>query len=160
MRTAKLIPALALAAALTVPAASAAPANASAVSTSCRVEFYDLDAINVAESDGQDELRLRVDGYLYPTGNDWVPMQAGDDADPDDFDDVGVTAGTTGIVSFSLREVTPPAAGSGTSLGYIYAYNSTCATLTRGETYTFVERITGTDETYYAYDIKVRMTGL
>jgi hypothetical protein len=158
MRSAKLIPALALAAALAVPVASAAPTNASAASTSCRVEFYDLDAINVDESDGQDELRLLVDSYLYPNG--WVPMRAGDDADPKDFDNVSTTVGTTGLVSFSLREVTPPFVSSGTGLGYIYAYGATCATLTRGQTYTFVQRITGTDESYYSYDIKLLMIGL
>ncbi|MCK2218611.1 hypothetical protein MF672_033165 [Actinomadura sp. ATCC 31491] len=158
MRPTRLIPALAAAAALTVPAATAAPALASAASTSCRVEFYDLDAVNVDEADGQDELRLLVDSYLYPNG--WVPMRAGDDADPGDFDDVSTTVGTTGLVSFALREVTPPVVSSGTGLGYIYAYGATCATLTPGQTYVFTKRITGTDETYYAYDIKLRMVGL
>ena len=160
MRSHKLVPALALAAALIAPAAlAAAPsASASARATSCRVEFYDLDANNVDESDGKDELRLLVDNYLYPNG--WVNMRAGDDADPSDFNNVSTTVGTTGLVSFSLREVAPPVVANGVGLGAVYAYGATCATLSYGQVYTVTERLTGTDETYYSYDIKLRMTGL
>ncbi|MFG1685384.1 hypothetical protein ACGFNP_34845 [Nonomuraea sp. NPDC049269] len=159
LRSHKLLAALALTTVLSAPAVLAAvpAANASATASSCRVEFYDLDAINVSESDGKDELRLKVDGYLWPAG--WVNMREGDDADPAHFSNVSTTVSGNTIKSFSLREVTPPAVGSGTSLGSISAYGGTCQTLDRGEVYLYEEDLTGTLETPYWYVMKLRMIG-
>jgi len=151
--------ALALSAVLSAPAVlvAAPAATASTAATSCRVEFYDLDAIDVAESDGKDELRLKVDGYLWPAG--WVNMREGDDADPGHFSNVTATVSGNGTESFSLREVTPPAVGSGVSLGSITAYGGTCQMLDVGEIYPYTQNLVGTYETPYWYVMKLRMIG-
>ncbi|RJL32084.1 hypothetical protein [Bailinhaonella thermotolerans] len=158
MRSSKVVSVLALVAALVGTVASAPAAGAAARSTTCRVTLYDLDAVNVGESDGRDEFQLLVDSYFYPNG--WVGMRARDDADPVHFDNVSTTIGTTGIESFALREVTPPILGSGTSYGAISAYGGTCATLSRGQDHIYREILSGYDETYYEYEIAIKMTGL
>jgi hypothetical protein len=160
MRSHRLIPVLALAAGLTVPAAlAAAPsANASALATSCRVEMYDLDSNSVDEADGTDELRIEVGSNLYPAS--YFGMGTGDDGDPADFGNPSTTVGNTGSVVFSLREVTPPVVRAGYNLGSITAQGSTCATLATGQTAIISKTITGTDETYYSYYFRLVMTGL
>lgn len=151
----KLAAALALTAAVAVPAAPAA--QAATATSSCRVEFYDLDAIEVAESDGKDEIRVRLLPYLYPAG--WVNMRAGDDADPADFNIPDITISGNTIKSYSLREVTPPLVGAGVELGAIEVYGGTCGTLDPGEVYTYTKNIVGTYEESFWYVMKVRMIG-
>jgi hypothetical protein len=160
MRSQKLIPALALAAGLAVPAALAAapPAGATAAATTCQVDLDYVDLYNVDESDGTDEVRIDLGGYFYPSN--WVNMRNGDRAYSGNFGSPNTTIGTTGSANFSLREVTPPIVGSGTNLGSITARGSTCSTLSTGQVAYISKNITGTDDTYYSYYIRLVMTGL
>ncbi|MBO3746037.1 hypothetical protein J5X84_08170 [Streptosporangiaceae bacterium NEAU-GS5] len=159
MRPQKLIPAVALAAGLTIPMAVAAqPAGATAKSSTCRVEVEYLDLINVDESDGTDEVRIDLAGYFYPSN--YVAMQAGDRAYSGNFANPTTTIGTTGYANFSIREVTPPVVGSGTNLGSINAQGSTCATLSTGQVAHIYKYISGTDDTWYSYYFRLVMTGL
>lgn len=158
MRSHKLIPALALAAGLIVPAAlSASPA--AAMTGSCRVELSDIDSLNVDERDGKDELRFMVGGNLFPN-NSYVNMRTGDDSGPTAFGGPSTVVNSTGTASFNLREVTPPAIGSGDSLGSIVAHGSVCAPLTVGQTAFEDDFIDGTDETFYSYHVSLKLTGL
>ncbi|GAA4914890.1 hypothetical protein HD597_010683 [Nonomuraea thailandensis] len=158
MRTPRLITALALATGLAAAGAlTAGPATAMAAN--CRVELYDIDNLNVAERDGKDELRFLVGGNLFPNG--YVNMRNGDDADPADFGNPSTVVSSAGSVSFNLREVTPPAIGSGDSLGSIsVSGSSVCAPLaTNGVAYV-EDIIDGTHETFYSYLVELRVTGL
>ncbi|MBB5781239.1 hypothetical protein [Nonomuraea jabiensis] len=162
MRTHKLIPALALTAALAVPAALAVapPAGAAARASTCRVELDYIDANNVDESDNVDEIRINLGGIMYPAGNTWVNMWAGARAYTASFGSPSATISSAGSALFSVREVTPPLVGSGTSLGSITAQGSVCATLSPGQSVGLTKTITGTDDTYYSYYIRLVMTGL
>ncbi|MEW1848188.1 hypothetical protein AB0392_60385 [Nonomuraea angiospora] len=162
MRTQKLIPALALTAALAVPAtlAAAPPAGATARAATCRVELDYIDANNVDESDNVDEIRINLGGIMYPAGNTWVNMWTGARAYTASFGSPSATISSAGSALFSLREVTPPWVGSGTNLGSITAQGSVCATLSTGQSVGLTKTITGTDDTYYSYYIRLEMTGL
>ncbi|TYB59222.1 hypothetical protein FXF51_35215 [Nonomuraea sp. PA05] len=161
MHSHKLIAALALAAGLAAPAVLAAsPATATAMAANCRVELYDIDNLNVDERDGKDELRFLVGGNLFPN-NGYVNMRNGDDADPADFGNPSTVVGNSGSVSFSLREVTPPVVGSGDSLGSIsVSGSSVCAPLATNAVDYVEDFIDGTDETFYSYQVKLKVTGL
>ncbi|MBB5078617.1 hypothetical protein [Nonomuraea endophytica] len=119
MRSHRLLPALALIAGLAVAAAS--PADATAAT--CRVELNYVDAYDVDENNG-DEIRINLAGYMYPSGNQYVPMDNGDRAYSGNFANPTTTIGTTGSALFSLREVTPPAVGQGKHLGSVTAWGS------------------------------------
>ncbi|MFI6735196.1 hypothetical protein ACIBI9_19900 [Nonomuraea sp. NPDC050451] len=162
MRTQKLIPALALATVLAVPAAlAAAPAaGATARAATCRVELDYLDSNYVDESDGVDEIRINLGGIMYPAGNTWVSMWAGARAYTASFGSPSATISSAGSALFSVREVTPPWVSSGTSLGSIRAEGSVCATLSTGQTVGLTKTITGTNDTFYSYYIRLVMTGL
>ncbi|HUR02750.1 MAG TPA: hypothetical protein VM347_09430 [Nonomuraea sp.] len=162
MRSHKLIPALALAAGLAVPAtlATAPPAGATARAATCRVEVDFVDSNNVDESDGVDEIRINLGGIMYPAGNTWVSMWAGARAYTASFGSPSATIGSAGSALFSLREVTPPFVASGTNLGSITARGSTCAGLATGQVATISKTISGTDDTFYSYFISLVMTGL
>ncbi|MGI5270469.1 hypothetical protein ACQEUU_15045 [Nonomuraea sp. CA-218870] len=159
MRSHQLIAGLALAVGLVVPpAVTAAPA--AAMATSCRVELYDIDSLNAAERDGRDELRFLVGGNLFPRFNDdYFPMVTGGDGDPADFE-FPTSIVTIGSVGFDLREVTPPAAGTGDSLGVAIANGTTCFALARGEVAIEETFLDGTDETFYSYHVRLKLTGL
>jgi hypothetical protein len=156
----KLIAGLALAVGLVVPpAVTASPA--AAMATSCRVELYDIDSLNAAERDGRDELRFLVGGNLFPRFNDnYFPMVTGGDGDPADFESPTTIVGTIGSVGFDLREVTPPAAGTGISLGVAIANGLTCFALASGEVAIEETFVQGTDETFYSYQVRLKLTGL
>ncbi|MBT2229112.1 hypothetical protein [Nonomuraea sp. NEAU-A123] len=160
MRSQKLIPALALAAGLAVPAvlAAAPPAGATALATNCSVAFYDLDASAVDEVDGKDELRLEVGSRLFP--NSWVNMQAGDDADPVDFDYASVNLSSSSSLAFNLREVQPPIVKAGFNLGTIIVDGSDCAGLSTGQYAIVGGIVSGTHDSYYEYNLRFKMTGL
>lgn len=158
MRSHRLLTALVLAGALAAPAAIAGPA--AALADSCRVELHDIDAYNVAERDGQDELRFRVDGNLFPRfGDKYHAMRSGDDADPGDFGNPTTLLVVGQNVTFSLREVTPPAVGEGDSLGAATAWSSTCAALDEDEVDYDETTITGSEPTSYSYKVTLKLIG-
>ncbi|MDA0635442.1 hypothetical protein OUY22_18625 [Nonomuraea sp. MCN248] len=160
MRSHKLIAGLALTVGVVTPlAVTANPAAARA--TSCRVQLYDIDSLNAAERDGRDELRFLVGGNLFPRfTEDYFPMVTGGDGDPADFEHPTTVVGTIGSVGFDLREVTPPAAGTGDSLGVAIANGVTCFALDRGEVAIEDTFLDGTDETFYSYHVRLKLTGL
>ncbi|NUR87682.1 MAG: hypothetical protein HOY71_26665 [Nonomuraea sp.] len=151
-----MIPALALLAGMAV----ASPAVAKASATSCRVEVDHVTANSVDEKDGTDEMRIDLAGFFYPPNGRYVAMSVGNTAYSGNFTNPTTTIGTTGYANFSLREVDPPIVGSGTNLGSINAYGSTCAGLARGQLAYISKTISGTDKTFYSYYIKLVMTGL
>lgn len=155
MRSAPLITALALAAGLT-----ATPAAASVAASNCRVELYDIDNHDVDERDGKDELRFLVGGNLFPP-NGYVNVRNGDDRDPADFGFPSTSVSNTGSATFDLREVTPPAVGRGDSLGTVVVWGSTvCAPLATGAVDYVEDFVEGDDETFYSYQVKLKVTGL
>ncbi|QYC45631.1 hypothetical protein Nocox_40440 [Nonomuraea coxensis DSM 45129] len=158
MRSHQLIAALALVGGMAAPVLVATgPALAAG---SCRVDLYDIDAHNVAERDGQDELRFRVDGNLFPRfGDKYFPMRSGGDGDPADFGNPTTLLVGTENVSFNLREVTPPAVGEGDSLGSAIAHGSVCAGLDEDETEIETTIIEGDDPTEYSYTVRLKLTG-
>lgn len=160
MHSRKVIAALALAGGLvasTAPAATPAAATAG----SCRVELYDIDAGNVADRDGRDELRFLVDGNLFPRINaNYFGMNAGDDGDPGEFEDPTSIIPNTLDVDFELRETDGPAWGQGDRLGTVTALGSTCAGLATGATRTITRTLTGTEQTAYSYVVSLEMTAL
>ncbi|MEW9549859.1 hypothetical protein [Nonomuraea sp. NPDC050783] len=158
MRSHKLVAALALAGGMVAPVLVATgPAHAAG---SCRVDLYDIDANNVAERDGQDELRFKVDGNLFPKfGAKYFAMRSGDDGDPADFGNPTTLLVGTENVSFDLREVTPPIIGEGDSLGSAIAHGTTCAGLAVGATTTETTIVDGHDETDYTYTVRLKLTG-
>ncbi|GAA2210496.1 hypothetical protein GCM10009850_059550 [Nonomuraea monospora] len=168
MHSHKLIAALALATGLAAPAALVATPALAATSTTlsstmastCRVELYDIDNLDVDERDGKDELRFLVGGNLFPRPG-YFAMRNGDDGDPADFGNPSTAVSSTGSVSFNLREVTPPIVGSGDSLGSItVSGSSVCAPLTTGGVDYVQDVIDGTDETFYSYLVELKVTGL
>src|SRR5262245_38588491 len=104
----KLIAVLAI---LAAPVAVAPPAPAD---VPCRAELYSIYANNLNEMDGKDELRFSIGGNLYPTVHkDWVKIASGKTKYSAAFErPSGLISTSTGSAIFSLREVTPPAAGS------------------------------------------------
>ncbi|MFI6393973.1 hypothetical protein [Nonomuraea sp. NPDC050540] len=154
MRSHQLLLAFALTAGLAVAAAS--PADATAAASTCRVELNFVDAYDVDENNG-DEIRINLAGYMYPSGNRYVPMNNGDRAYSGNFANPSTTIGTTGSALFSLREVTPPAVGQGKQLGSVTAWGSTCATLSTGQVTYVPQHIFGSDYWYY---MSLVMTGL
>ncbi|MEU7899982.1 hypothetical protein AB0B45_45010 [Nonomuraea sp. NPDC049152] len=158
MHSHKLIAALSLAVGLVAPVALAA-SPAAAAAGSCRVELYDIDALNVGERDGHDELRFLVGGNLFPN-NGWFTMDTGDDGDPADFGHPSTVVTSNGTASFNLREVTPPWVNSGASLGSVIAHGSTCAPLAVGAVDYEEDFIDGTHGTFYSYKVKLKLTGL
>jgi hypothetical protein len=162
MRTHKVIPALALAAGLAVPAAlvAAPPAGATARAATCRVELDYIDSNNVDESDGVDEIRVNLGGIMYPAGNNWVNMWGGARAYTGSFGSPSATISSAGSALYTVSEVTPPWVAGGTTLGTIRALGSTCATLSTGQVVGLTRTISGTDDTFYSYFIRLEMTGL
>ncbi|MGN9785989.1 hypothetical protein ACTMTF_31495 [Nonomuraea sp. ZG12] len=158
MRSHKLVLALALTASLAVPAAvsAASPAGATTRASTCRVELNFVDAYDTDENNG-DEIRVNLAGYMYPSGNQYVPMNNGDRAYSGNFANPTTTIGTTGSALFSLREVTPPAVGQGKVLGSVTAWGFTCATLTTGQVTDIPQHIFGNG---YWYFMSLVMTGL
>ncbi|MCK2213848.1 hypothetical protein MF672_008600 [Actinomadura sp. ATCC 31491] len=157
MRSRPLIAALALAGGMIAPVlAVTGPAHAAG---SCRVDLYDIDANNVAERDGQDELRFKVDGNLFPKfGAKYFAMRSGGDGDPGDFGNpTTLLVGSTNV-KFDLREVTPPIIGEGDSLGVAVAHASICAGLSSGDVDYDTTIIQGHDETDYTYTVKLKLT--
>ncbi|WP_433359226.1 hypothetical protein [Streptosporangium sp. CA-115845] len=160
MHSRKVIAALTLAGGLVAPMALAA-APASAMAGSCRVELYDIDAGNVADRDGRDELRFLVDGNLFPRINaNYFGMNAGDDGDPGDFEDPTSIILSTQDVDFDLRETDGPVWGQGDLLGTVTALGNTCAGLATGATRTITRTLTGTEQTAYSYVVSLEMTAL
>ncbi|MFC4118742.1 hypothetical protein [Nonomuraea zeae] len=159
MHSHKLIAALALVTGLAAPVAmTASPAAARAAT--CTVTLYDIDAFNVAERDGRDELRFEVGGNLFPRFNsNWFGMTAGSDGDPGQFENPSDLIVGNSNVTFDLREVTPPAVGRGDSLGRATAHGSVCAGLAVGATAIEEDIISGTDETAYSYSVRLLLTG-
>jgi hypothetical protein len=158
MRTRTLVTGLGLAAGLAVPVGVAAPAQAVTAATACTVELSSIYAGNVAERDGRDELRFRVDGNLFPRFNsNYSTMTAGDTDYGSNFEDPTTVVDGSHSASFNLREVTPPATGSGDSLGSATADWSDCDDLTVGETVNLPSQsITGTHKTYYDYRVVLK----
>jgi len=160
MHSRKVIAALALAGGLVAPMALAAT-PAAAMAGSCRVELYDIDAGNVADRDGRDELRFLVGGNLFPRINaNYYGMNAGDDGDPGDFEDPTSIILNTQDVVFDLREVDGPVWGQGDRLGTVTALGSTCAGLATGATRIITRTLTGTEQTEYSYVVSLEMTAL
>ncbi|HEX4813996.1 MAG TPA: hypothetical protein VFV66_14725 [Nonomuraea sp.] len=160
MRSRKVIAALALAGGLAAPVALAA-SPAAAMAGSCRVELDDIDAGNVADRDGRDELRFLVDGNLFPRINaTFYGMNAGDDGDPGDFENPTSIILNTQNVTFDLREADGPIWGQGDRLGTVTALGSTCAGLAAGATATITRTLTGTEQTAFSYVVSLEMTGL
>jgi hypothetical protein len=160
MHSRKVIAALALAGGLVAPMALAAT-PAAAMAGSCRVELYDIDAGNVADQDGRDELRFLVDGNLFPRINaNYFGMNAGDDGDPGDFEDPTSIIVNTQNVVFDLREADGPVWGQGDRLGTVTGLGSTCAGLATGATRTITRTLTGTQQTAYSYVVSLEMTAL
>ncbi|MGS2648279.1 hypothetical protein [Streptosporangium sp. LJ11] len=160
MHSRKVIAALALAGGLVAPMALAAT-PAAAMAGSCRVELYDIDAGNVADRDGRDEVRFLVGGNLFPTLNaNYFGMNAGGDGDPGDFEDPTSIIQSTQDVAFELRETDGPAWGQGDLLGTVTALGSTCAGLATGATRTITRTLTGTEQTAYSYVVSLEMTAL
>nr|WP_062338844.1 hypothetical protein [Herbidospora sakaeratensis] len=156
----KLIGVLALSAAVVAPVAVAAPAYAA---VPCRVELYSIYANNVDESDGRDELRFSVGGNLYPTVNyNHVKMVTGDTKYPASFENPSsVITSVGGSVSFTLREVTLPSPGWGTSLGSATADGGDCAGLPVGQSLVLpTQFISGTNSTWYSYEVKLEVTAI
>ncbi|TMR05619.1 hypothetical protein ETD86_53035 [Nonomuraea turkmeniaca] len=162
MRSQKLIPALALAAGLAVPATlvAAPPAGATAMAATCRVEVDFVDANNVDETDNVDEIRINLGGIMYPAGNSWVNMWAGARAYTASFGSPSAVISSAGSALFTLSEVTPPWVANGTTLGTITARGSTCAGLATGQVATISKTISGNNDTFYSYFISLVMTGL
>ncbi|WP_433435648.1 hypothetical protein [Nonomuraea sp. CA-141351] len=159
MRSHKLIAGLALATGLAAPAVLAAtPAHATAAS--CRVDLFKIVANNVAEKDGQDELRFEVDGNLFPKfGDKYHAMKSGDTAYAAAFGNpTTLLVVGSGNESFDLREVTPPIVSDGDHLGWATAYQSTCEGLSAGQHADDTTIIQGTDETAYTYTVTLRQT--
>ncbi|MEU0484146.1 hypothetical protein ABZ260_33815 [Streptosporangium sp. NPDC006013] len=160
MHSRKVIAALALTGGLVAPMALAAT-PAAAMAGSCRVELYDIDAGNVADRDGRDELRFLVDGNLFPRINaNYFGMNAGDDGNPGDFEDPTSIILNTQDVDFDLREADGPIWGQGDRLGTVTAPGSTCAGLATGATRTITRTLTGTEQTAYSYVVSLKMTAL
>jgi hypothetical protein len=160
MRSHKLIAALALAGGLVAPMALAAT-PAAAMAHSCRVELEDIDAGNVADRDGRDELRFLVDGNLYPHDDaSYYGMYSGGDGDPIDFELPTSIILSSQDVDFDLRETDGPAWGQGDSLGTVTALGSTCAALATGAITTVPETLTGIEQTAYSYVVVLEITGL
>ncbi|MFG1704987.1 hypothetical protein ACFLIM_17505 [Nonomuraea sp. M3C6] len=158
MHSHKLIATLALAVGLAAPTALAA-SPAAAATGSCLVELHDIDALNVAERDGHDELRFLVGGNLFPN-NGWFSMSTNSDGDPNQFGFPSTVVSSTGTASFNLREVTPPWVNSGDSLGSVVAHGSVCAPLGPGDEDYEEDFIEGTDGTFYSYLVELKLTGL
>ncbi|MEV1167217.1 hypothetical protein [Nonomuraea sp. NPDC049784] len=159
MRSHKLIAGLALAAGLAAPAVLAVtPAHATAAS--CRVDLYKIVANNVAERDGKDELRFKVDGNLFPKfGDKYHVMKSGDTAYATAFGNpTTLLVVGSGNKLFGLREVTPPFVSDGDPLGSATAHESTCKGLSAGQHADDPTIITGTDETAYTYTVTLRLT--
>lgn len=160
MHSRKVIAALALAGGLVAPTALTAT-PAAAMAGSCRVELYDVDAGNVADRDGRDEIRFLVGGNLFPRLNaNYFGMNAGGDGDPGDFEDPTSIILNTQNVVFGLRETDGPAWGQGDSLGTVTAFGSTCAGLATGASTIIPQTLTGTEQTAYSYEVRLRMTAL
>ncbi|MEU8383428.1 hypothetical protein [Streptosporangium sp. NPDC048865] len=160
MHSRRTIAALALAGGLVAPAALAAT-PAAAMAGSCRVELYDVDAGNVADRDGRDEIRFLVDGNLFPRINaNYFGMNAGDDGDPGDFEDPTSIILSTEDVDFDLRETDGPVWGQGDLLGTVTAPGNTCAGLATGATTIIARTLTGTEQTAYSYVVRLEMTAL
>ncbi|MFF3444237.1 hypothetical protein [Streptosporangium sp. NPDC002721] len=166
MHSRKTIAALALATGLLAPTAlTTTPAAATTATTatagSCRVELYDVDAGNVADRDGRDEIRFLVDGNLFPRINaNYFGMNAGGDGDPGDFEDPTSIILSSQDVDFDLRETDGPVWGQGDLLGTVTALGSTCAGLTTGATRTITRTLTGNEQTAYSYVVSLEMTAL
>ncbi|MEU4408639.1 hypothetical protein AB0F88_29315 [Streptosporangium sp. NPDC023963] len=160
MHSRKVIAALALAGGLVAPVALAAT-PAAAMAGSCRVELYDIDAGNVADRDGRDEVRFLVGGNLFPRLNaNYFGMNAGGDGDPGDFEDPTSIILNTQDVVFDLRETDGPVWGRGDSLGTVTASGSTCAGLATGASTIIADTLTGTEQTAYSYVVRLEMTAL
>jgi hypothetical protein len=160
MHSHKLIAALALATGLAAPVALTASPASAAMAGSCTVTLYDIDAFNVAERDGRDELRFEVGGNLFPRfSSNWFGMTAGSDGDPGEFENPSDLIVNNNDVTFDLREVTPPAVGRGDRLGVATAHDSVCDGLAVGATAIEEDIITGTDETAYSYSVRLLLTG-
>ncbi|MEU4834486.1 hypothetical protein [Streptosporangium sp. NPDC023615] len=160
MHSRKVIAALALAGGLVAPTALAAT-PAAAMAGSCRVELHDIDAGNVADRDGRDELRFLVGGNLFPTLNaNYFGMNAGDDGDPGHFEDPTSIIQRTEDVVFDLRETDGPAWGQGDRLGTVTATGSTCDGLAPGADTIVTRTLTGTEQTAYSYVVRLKMTAL
>ncbi|MGW4407179.1 hypothetical protein ACWEJ6_24345 [Nonomuraea sp. NPDC004702] len=166
MHAHRLIATLALAAGVAAPTAlTAGPATATATATtaattaSCVITLYDIDANNVAERDGKDELRFKVDGNLFPRFSaNYFSMKTGGDGDPADFEYPSTLLVGSEDVKFDLREVTPPIVGEGDSLGKATARGSVCAGLAVGADTTETTIVEGTDETDYTYTVRLKLT--
>ncbi|GAA2986081.1 hypothetical protein [Streptosporangium longisporum] len=161
MHSRKVIAALALAAGLVAPMALAATPAAAMVG-SCRVELYDIDAGNVADRDGRDEVRFLVGGNLFPRLNaNYFGMNTGDDGDPGQFEDPATIIQNTQNAVFDLRETDGPVWGQGDSLGTVTALGSTCAGLTTaGDSTIITDTLTGTEQTAYSYQVRLKMIAL
>lgn len=160
MRTRTLVAGLGVAASL---ALVSAPAQAAATpATACIVSLYSIYAGNVDENDGRDELRFRVDGNLFPRFNsNYSTMTAGDTDYASNFESPTTVVDASHSASFNLREVTPPAVGSGDSLGSATADWSDCDSLDVGESLNLgSQAITGNHDTYYDYRVVLRVTGI
>ncbi|MFI7690199.1 hypothetical protein ACIBQ6_14075 [Nonomuraea sp. NPDC049655] len=162
MHAHRLIATLALAAGVAAPTAlTAVPATATTAATtaSCVITLYDIDANNVAERDGKDELRFKVDGNLFPKFSaNYFSMKTGGDGDPADFEYPSTLLVGSEDVKFDLREVTPPIVGEGDSLGKATAHGSVCAGLAVGADTTETTIVEGTDETDYTYTVRLKLT--
>ncbi|MGC5014352.1 hypothetical protein ACLQ2R_26610 [Streptosporangium sp. DT93] len=160
MHSRKVIAALALSAGLVAPVALAAT-PAAAMAGSCSVTLYDIDAGNVADRDGRDELRFLVDGNLFPRLNaNYYGMNSGGDGDPGDFENPSSIILSNQNVSFQLRETDGPAWGQGDLLGTVTAFGATCAGLAAGADTIVPGILTGTQQTSYSYEVRLKMTAL
>jgi hypothetical protein len=161
MHSRKVIAALALAGGLVAPVALAAT-PATAMAALCRVELYDIDAGNVADRDGRDEVRFLVDGNLYPRfGPDYFGMYTGGDGDPGDFENPTSIITSTQNAIFDVREADGPVYGQGDSLGTVIAFGATCAGLATGATTTTLPTpLIGVEQTAYSYTVSLKLTGL
>lgn len=97
---------------------------------------------------------------MYPAGNTWVNMWAGASATSGSFGSPSAVISSAGSALYTLSEVTPPWVGSGTTLGTIRAQGAVCAGLSVGQVAGITKTISGTDDTFYSYFIRLEMTGL
>ncbi|MBO3751178.1 hypothetical protein J5X84_34325 [Streptosporangiaceae bacterium NEAU-GS5] len=158
MRVHTLIITLAVAAVAAVAIALAGPARAAA---GCIVELDSIYAGNVDEGSGVDEIRVEVDGQSYPRiSRKWTEMFAGAIGYASQFEDPSVILDVDhSTVTFGLREVTPPAASSGDSLGgATVSYASDCAGLPPGANVKRALTVSGIGETSYSYLVHLQLT--
>lgn len=165
MRFHRLLTAAAVAAGLIGPMLATGTAWAVVPATGCKITLSELEAFNVDDPDGKDELRIEVDGNLFPRQNKkYVVMTGGDKHGATIFENptssLPLDASDETKRSFSLREVKPPIVGVGVELGVFDVTPDMCAGLTIRQTRIVSKFIESNVETPAQYRMKLQLTGI